>query len=184
MLRRTFPLTLSGSLVLFLLSTRAPAAELCIVPSAANNRNITLFCSGIGYSNGAIGYRTDGIPCNNLIGLSCTTAQDDAVWTISASSQDPFVNSGALELPATLYLWLACTRFAEPVALAEFALDGDVEVVDLVPVNDFTNSGTLTELFLAVTGCPIPPLVAAEITVSSTVGVARSSWGQIKALYR
>jgi hypothetical protein len=51
-------------------------------------------------------------------------------------------------------------------------------------VNNFVNTGNLTELLLSVTGCPAPPLVAAEITVLSTVRVAGSSWGQVKALYR
>jgi hypothetical protein len=114
----------------------------------------------------------------------CSSAGDDVIWTISASPLDPFVNTGMLAMPATLYLWVFCLPFDSQVALAEFALEGDLQVVDCVPVNNFVNTGSLTELFLSVTGCPAPPLVAAEITVSSTVSVAGSSWGQVKALYR
>jgi hypothetical protein len=97
---------------------------------------------------------------------------------------DPFVNTGTLAMPATLYLWVFCLPFDSQIALAEFALEGDLQVIDLVPVNNFVNTGNLTELLLSVTGCPAPPLVAAEITVLSTVRVAGSSWGQVKALHR
>jgi hypothetical protein len=167
------------------LGPNAGAAELCIVPSAANGANVTVTCGvPLGLGNGTVGYRTDGPPCDTRFGSGCWSDGDAARWTISASSSDPFVNTGPLVDPDTLYLWLDCTRDLEPVAFAEFALAGDLNVIALEPMNGFSNTGTLTELFLVATGCPTGPLLAAAITVGSPVTVASTTWARIKATYR
>jgi hypothetical protein len=171
--------------VLFTLGCAAQGArseELCIVPSSANSRNATVMCTPNVFSNGVVGYNTDGLPCDTRTGPDCTTAGRYVVWTLSSNPDDPFANSGPLDTPI-LYLWLACTLFDDPIQSAEFGLSGDLGVVGLVPLNGFSNSGTATELLLSVPDCPSGPLVAAEIQVASTVGIARNTWGHIKALY-
>jgi len=169
------------SLAVFAQSARAE--ELCIVPSAANSRNTTILCTPNAFPNSVVGYNTEGAPCDTRTGLNCTTAGNLAVWTISSSSQDPYVNSGPLQVQS-LYLWIACTLFDDPIQLAEFDLSGDLPVVGFIPMNGFSNAGTPTEPVLSVPDCPSGPLVAGEIQVSPTVSVARSTWGQIKALYQ
>jgi hypothetical protein len=41
-----------------------PDIEICLVPSAANNRNITVACGGIGFNNDVVGFaKTGGVSC-------------------------------------------------------------------------------------------------------------------------
>jgi hypothetical protein len=44
--------------------------------------------------------------------------------------------------------------------------------------------GTVNEVLLSATGCPAPPLVAAELTVAGATSVDTHSWGRVKSLYR
>lgn len=164
------------------------AAELCIVPTAADNRSITIVCgTGAGYPNDAIGYRTDAPPCEahpDSAWIPCTSLGAPYLWTISASDTDPYVNTGALPDPATLYLWVLCQPFPQGVEYAEFDLTGDLTVLNLVGRNGFTNTGTSTELRLSAPGCPSSVAVAAEITVTGTTAVESPSWGRTKSEYR
>jgi hypothetical protein len=178
---------IATGLVLLVLSssTVGVAADLCLVNTAADNRNITIFCDSIpgAWPNSVVGYRTDGPPCDTRTGSLCGTF-DFAIWTLSSSAGDPYVNSGPLEEPGTLYLWVECTQDILPVAYAEFDLVGDLDVLDLTPMNGFTNSGTPTEPRLSVSGCPTPPILAATISVSTPTSVDGSTWGQVKSVYR
>jgi len=157
-----------------------------MVPSAANSRNVWVDCQGLGWVNGMIGYRTDAAPCAHPnASNACTSIGPGSLWTISASDTDPFVNSGPLPDPATLYLWFHCEGWSGwGFQLAEFALAGDVSVVALIPRPGFVSTGTVTEVLLSGTGCPSPPFVVAEVTVTGTTSVAAHSWGRVKSLFR
>ena len=55
-----------------------PDIEICLVPSAANNRNITVACGGLGYNNVTIGFaKTGGAGC---VGSGCFDAVTDNSW--------------------------------------------------------------------------------------------------------
>jgi hypothetical protein len=56
-----------------------PDIEICLVPSALNNRNITVACGGTGYPNTVIGFaKTGGASCND--GLICADIVIDHTW--------------------------------------------------------------------------------------------------------
>jgi hypothetical protein len=168
----------------------APAGELCLVPSAANNRNLTVACGGTGYPNAQLGYGTDGeASCNVATPKDCEFFNaGDILWTVSASATDPWVNSGALPAQSSLYLWLNCMNTPNGMAAAEFDLEGHgLEIVGLTPMNGFLYGGGATKPVLAVAGCPggsALPVLAARIDVAASVGVERNSWGRIKGTYR
>jgi hypothetical protein len=176
-------LLLSCFLVLGLVGTAA-AGELCLVPSAANGRNITVACGGVGYSNEQRGYGTDG--ASSCWEASCLFHGGSFAWSISSSSTDPHENIGPLGGTASLYLWLDCNNTGTlGMAAAEFGLSGSgLDVVAFTPMNGFLNAGTATELLIAVGGCPRGPLVAGRIDVEATVSVDGSTWGGIKGGYR
>jgi hypothetical protein len=133
-----------------------------------------------------IGYRTDGSPCaTGNPALACTSIGPGSLWTLSASDTDPFVNSGPLADTATLYLWFQCEGWSGwGIQLAEFALAGDLLVIDLTPRPGFLSMGTVNEVLLSATGCPAPPLVAAELTVAGATSVDTHTWGSVQSLYR
>jgi hypothetical protein len=79
MIHRSLPV-----LLLVLLATPAPAAELCLANSASNNRNITVLCGGIGWNNDWTGYGTGSTPC----GTDPFLCFDAPLWTISSSPSD------------------------------------------------------------------------------------------------
>jgi len=89
-------------------------------------------------------------------------------WTISSSSQDPFVNSGPAEAPGTLttlYLWYFCGHLPPPGGIA--TMEADLSVAPLAPIsvmNGFLNVGASNEqLLLVVGGCPDALLVAGSL---------------------
>ena len=93
-------------------------------------------------------------------------------WMISASASDPFVHkvaaTGGL---ATYYLWFYCVGFTQGLSAAEFDVvaSGPIHVAT-IPVNGFLNAGGVTNLLLAVGGCPSGPVVAANLLVIDNPG--------------
>ena len=88
-------------------------------------------------------------------------------WTISASSSDPFVNSG-LPAPGTrdLFLWLTCSPH-DGLTAAEFDLiiGGGLALQSVSPQNGFVNAGSGPEVRLGYAGgCVWGPVVAAKLT--------------------
>jgi hypothetical protein len=161
----------------------AHAGEICLVPSALNNRSVTVACGGTGYANEQIGYRTDGTAtCKDFF----CVVHPAFGWTVSASATDPFVNSGPLAPGASLYLWLYCnSTLTSGMAAAEFdLLATDLIVTGFVPLNGFLSAGSGANILIAVAGCPSGPVVAGRIDVQAAVGVAPVSWGRIKGDYR
>jgi len=94
----------------------------------------------------------------------------NVAWTISASDQDPFATSTTLPTSSisTVHLWLACAYyFPEGITAAEFSIVTTPNLLHLAttPVNGFLNAGTVSDLLLAVGGCPVGPVVAADLLV-------------------
>jgi hypothetical protein len=179
--------TLLGALTLSLMFlSSVTAAELCLVPSAANDRSITVVCGGTAYDNAQLGYGTDGqASCSDLSPLCWFTSSDPIGWAISASTTDPFDNTGPINESASLYLWFACDNVGRGIAVVEFDLAAtNMEVTGFTPMNGFLNAGTATELLLAVGGCPMPLTLAGRIDVETTVGVDADTWGRVKTGYR
>lgn len=179
-----------GSMVLaglFLLANGAPAAQLCFGPTSGGSMaNVHCNPPGPTYSEGWQGYGTTaGEAC--LVGDACGTIDGPTVFSISRSITDPTLNDGPLpEGTSTLYLWLHCCHFG--LSEATFSLSGDIDIVSFMPINGFTNSGTLPDFHLAVTGCPLGPVPVGllEVQLSGPTSVdesAVSSWGRVKALY-
>jgi hypothetical protein len=84
------------------------------------------------------------------------------LWTLSASSTDPFVNTGAPGPGGIfeLHLWLACS--AEGMSAASFMVEGSVGLLVLAwnPCCGFLLHGPSECLLLAVGGCPSGPIRA------------------------
>jgi hypothetical protein len=62
-----------------------PDIELCLVPSALNNRNITVACGGTGHPNGVIGFaKTGGVSCDDSGGdpwsLCVLYSVEESTW--------------------------------------------------------------------------------------------------------
>jgi hypothetical protein len=168
-------------LLLALLAAPVPAAELCLANSAANNRNITVLCGGIGWINDWIGYRTGSTYC----GTDPFLCYDAPLWTISSSASDGSMTSGPLPDPGVLCLWYHGCGNGWLMQAAEFDLVGvDLVVVGFTPMNGFLNAGTPTALLIAVGGCPSGSVVAGRIDVAATTSVEQDSWGRIKGTYR
>jgi len=56
-----------------------PDIEICLVPSAANNRNITVACGGTGYDNFVHGFaKTGGVTCAEF--FECGLTVTDGSW--------------------------------------------------------------------------------------------------------
>jgi hypothetical protein len=93
-------------------------------------------------------------------------------WSISASSTDPAVNQGTFQSGAmSLYLWYACSDDGG-MAAAEFRLDSldpANALISFTTMNNFLNAGTFPDVLLAVGGCPLAPIVAGRLDVSSVV---------------
>jgi len=102
-----------------------------------------------------------------LLVLAPTAHGQGVGWTISSSSQDPFVNSGPPGAPGTLttlYLWYACNE--NPLGIT--AMEADLSVVPLAPLstmNGFLNAGESNEhLLLVRSGChPALPVAAGSL---------------------
>lgn len=174
----------------------AMGGEVCIVPSQANGTNATVDCdticltdcdSGPGrwvYDNAVTGYSTTGAPCATDL---CPGDQIYG-WSISASSTDPSVNSGALPVPlASLYLWFSC-HTNDGMSAAEFDLvttGKDIVHLSTDFLNGVLNAGTFDRPLLAVGGCPDSDFLAARLNMMvNPVSVEGTSWGQVKSLYR
>ncbi|MCA9751267.1 MAG: hypothetical protein KC591_03685 [Gemmatimonadetes bacterium] len=172
----------------------AGASQICIVPSTANNFNVTVDCDPLNpqiHENATIGYSTDGSPCESYMCGDALSRGGSRTygWSISASSTSPYANSGPL-LPglSSLYLWLDCTT-VDGWAAAEFRLESDnsnLLILSFVPLNGVLNAGTGTDILMAVGGCPESPFLAGSLLVLYTgpVSVGSESWGDIKAMYR
>jgi hypothetical protein len=94
-------------------------------------------------------------------------------WSISASNVDPFVNTETTPGLHTVYLWLVCSDlpagYQDGISAALFAIVTSPPGVNLhvatMPVNGFLNAGSVTNLLLAVSGCPAGPVVAANLLI-------------------
>jgi len=86
-------------------------------------------------------------------------------WSVSHSSVDPFVNTGAPNGSLdTLFLWFSLAN--EGMASAEMELQSAPGVILAFNVlNGFLNAGNATHLLLAVGGCPQAPNVAGSILI-------------------
>ncbi|MEZ5066618.1 MAG: hypothetical protein R3B81_17950 [bacterium] len=176
-----------------LFATGALASDVCIVPYPGSGYNATVDCDPVNpqiHDNAWIGYSLAGPPCQQgICGFVGERGANQYGWSISASSTDPFVNSGTLpDIVSNLYLWLHCATF-DGMSAAEFQVETDGSVflpVAFTPQNGFLNAGTVTHILVAVGGCPSGPVVAGMWTVLyfGPVSVESESWGNIKAMYR
>jgi hypothetical protein len=98
------------------------------------------------------------------------------LWSLSASSTDPFVNTAAPD-PSPLFelhIWLACS--AQGMSAASFGIKtSDLTLLGFVPCCGFLNAGHQTECpLLAIGGCPPGPIRAGYFLVlgSETGGAA------------
>ena len=171
----------------------APAGELCLAPNPENGNNLTRRCGNLDlYMNDYLGYSETGSPCNSTpTAVECFDIDYEIMrWSISASDQDPWVNTGPLGGgPARLYLWLPCVPWSEGWLSAEFALVGDLEVTGFVPRNGFVNHGTATALTLENPGLGcIHDVLVGEILIGGALSVEpdvdSAPWGRVKAIYR
>jgi hypothetical protein len=86
--------------------------------------------------------------------MASAVAGQEYGWTVSASSQDPLLNTApALNDVATYYLWYVCALGgSETWCAAEFGLSYDGPVpfgAGVTPINGFLNAGTATNLLIA-----------------------------------
>ncbi len=162
------------------------AGELCLLPSASNGFNVSVSCPDLMiYENDWIGFRSGGgEPCHDFGPIGMCYDREFG-WTISSSPTDPFQNQA--DAPAgigQLYLWLACTRYVEGVASAEFDVGGTIAVYSFTPASGFINIGDATHLLLGIDGCPTGPVVAGTFQVHDPIAVDATTWGRIKSTYR
>ena len=97
-LRRAVETVFCVAIMLLVLVAATRAAEVCIVPSAANQQSVTVDCNALNpgvHGHGYTGYSTDGVPCLELTGCLVSPGPYNYGWSISASSTDPLVTSGA-----------------------------------------------------------------------------------------
>lgn len=179
------PIALAG---LLLLASSAPAAQLCFGPTSGGSMaNVHCNPPGPTYSEGWQGYGTTAGEACLVGGENVCWIDGPTVFSVSRSITDPTLNDGPLpEGMSNLYIWLQCCH--SWLSEATFSLSGDVDVVSFTPMNGFTNSGTLPDFHIAVTGCPVGPVVVGrlEVQVSGPTAVGEpdvSSWGRVKALY-
>ena len=179
--------------VVFLSTPRlTDAGEVCIVPSKLTGSNLSVDCDTIcfdcpgrwAYDNATVGYSTTGAPC-------ATGACPDPLvygWSISASSTDPNVNSGALPAPtASLYLWFRCDALGG-FSAAEFDLEttgSDLVHLSTDMLNDVLNAGTFNQPLIAVGGCPEANFLVARLNMMVLpVSVESETWSNVKEMYR
>ncbi|MBZ0269415.1 hypothetical protein K8I85_14770 [bacterium] len=185
--------TLSLSILLLLAgASGALAAGICIVPSP-NALNASVDCDPVNpslFPNAVVGYSLDGAPCqSDFCGITRGGDVLQYGWSISSSSTDPNVNTGALPQPiAELYLWLSCAEM-DGVAAAEFSLETDdpgFVLLALAPEPGVLNAGSFADPLLAIVGCPVGPTLIGTIIMLNVgpVSIEGETWGGIKALYR
>jgi hypothetical protein len=91
-------------------------------------------------------------------------------WTISNSNADPFSNSGAPLPFGTYYLWYQCST-VDGISAAEFDIVSlGISHLATIVQNGFLNAGGTANLLLAVGGCPLGPVVAANLLVQDAGG--------------
>lgn len=183
---------------LILLAAPVRAGDLCLVPSSANGRIITVDCAtGSGFSPLYTGYAdTIGLAC---VVNGCTPGITDCgcgmtgefQWNISRSATDPYDTTGPLG-GNVLYLWLSvCTVQGDGFWASEFALGGSLQVQAFLPRPGWTNYGTAGDLLMLNDGGCLPsssPYLVGDIQLAVPVSVDRSvypsRWGTVKARYR
>lgn len=106
--------------------------------------------------------------------MASSVAGQEYGWTISASSQDPLLNTApALNDVATYYLWYVCALGgSETWCAAEFGLSYDGPVpfgAGITPINGFLNAGTATNLLIAG-GHTYGRIIVAYLSVMSLPG--------------
>jgi hypothetical protein len=100
-----------------------------------------------------------------VLAMPAHAAGEQYAWSLSASSTDPFVQTGSPlpePGPFDLWLWFVCHE-GDGVAAAEFDLTvtGDFLVVTFSPIwPPVINLGVSASLLLAIGGCPTPPFLA------------------------
>jgi hypothetical protein len=184
-------------------ASTAPTADLCFTTTPITppfgGFNASVDCDPVPelYDNEWIGFSTDGVSCRSD-GPNCVPTSDTPArytWSISASSTDPYVNTGALGDAATLYLWFLCgyqegNGRQEGLSFAEFAVTGTISVTSFTPRSGVWNHGTDTELLMAVANCPRSLFLAGEFQEailflpSVTGGTDRFTERQLRPLPR
>lgn len=174
-------------------ASTASAVGVCLGPSSFGNFG-TIDCATIPqlWPSHVVGYSQLDAPCDIGFcgGFDPIAGDNDYGWTISSSTTDPYANSGALPVGVvTLYLWYECNSL-DGIMAAEFGLQNDdpsLTLVGVTTVNGFLSGGTLlTDLLIAVGGCPSAPIVAAQLLFvnSGPVSAESESWSSVKSLYR
>jgi|GEM_PF-782313 len=102
-------------------------------------------------------------------------------WSVSHSATDPNVNTGSPNgIVDTLYLWLTCSG---GMTAAEMTLESSPpgQILSFATMNGFLNAGTVTDLLLAVAGCPYAQVVAGSILIfhSAPVSICLSGVGTV-----
>jgi hypothetical protein len=97
-----------------------------------------------------------------------------AGWTLSRSSTDPLDNIGpATTDTLTVYLWLYCTLdILGGVSGAKFSIFGGVDVFSFEPSPGVSNSGTIHDLDLTLSGCPPGSFLAGEFLLKGIHGAS------------
>ncbi|HMB70217.1 MAG TPA: hypothetical protein VKU85_12930 [bacterium] len=173
---------------LSLLPVPALAASVCIGPHSSGQIEATPCQQLFSYPTEWSGWgTTSGEHCGDT--NFCTAVEwlpgyGSIGFSVSRSILDPFDTTGAAT-GGTVYLWLACEwGHGGGLASTRFSLSSDVSIASFTPVNGFLNSGTLPDVELTVAGCPFGPVLAGIIQLEDSVGLDRSGWGRVKALYR
>jgi hypothetical protein len=133
-----------------------------------------------------IGFRTDSAACADSMPWA------SAAVSLSASSTNPFVNSGPVPSDGRLYLWnvgWALVSAGASYGWGAFMIyvDGDLPIQAYEPIapadaNIWLPWTGLISFDACYTDDPPPTIIGAFVI--STVGVEGRTWGSMKALYR
>lgn len=161
-------------------------AEVCLMPHSQGFFE-TQSCDGTPFPIAVRGFDRNGENACRVGECSSDGGSYEYEWSISASSTDPFVNSGELERPVdSLFLWLTCSSgylnagFAIQITTPELMLIGVSMRNGVLAIRDGLDLQT------AVGGCPYGPLLVArlELVVLKPMSVESERWGRVKAMHR
>jgi hypothetical protein len=93
-----------------------------------------------------------------LVLLAPSAGAEEFLWTISASTTDPFVNTAEPTFGMRqLHLWLACSTMGMSAAWMDLEWTGAIQVVAATPCCGFLYSENLQCILAAAGGCPSAP---------------------------
>ena len=177
----------SGRWIFLLIASSAlPAAagELCIIPDLYDILT-AVDCNPYPTTHelARIGYSEDGPEPACVAWVCGEYGTKDYGWSISASSTDPFVNTGVLPAgESSLYLWCYCLDPLLGLLVAEMGFSGSLQVTAFHAI-DCQSAGNATNVIVR-TECLTQPKVLGEIVVNKPVAVTPTRWGEIKSRYR